>query len=83
MCGTICYLPLVTIVFKTDDSAHLPNIRWILVFGATAVLRLLLALVLRKAGQVLSIGGTFGGYLIDFILPRLMWFKFEKGNGSI
>jgi hypothetical protein len=36
-----------------------------------------------KAGPVLSIGETFGRYLVDFILPGLIWFKFEKGNGSM
>jgi hypothetical protein len=71
-------LPLVTVVFKTDDSADLPNIRWILVFGATAGSLFLLALVLRKAGRVLLIGGIFGGCFVDFILPGLMWFNFEK-----
>jgi amino acid permease len=64
--------------FKTDDPGHLPRIHRMLVLAVTAVLPLVLAVFLPKAGPALSIGGAFGGCIVDFFYPGLMWFKLSK-----
>jgi hypothetical protein len=48
------------------------------VLEAAALLLLLLALFLPKAGPALAIGGAFGGCLVDFFCPALMWFRLSK-----
>jgi amino acid permease len=66
------------LLFKNADSASLTWPKRIIALIATSVLPLLLAIFLPKAGPALSIGGAFGGCLVDFFFPGLMWFKLSR-----
>jgi amino acid permease len=61
--------------FKTGDPARLSAPKRAVTLSAVTLLPLLLAVFLPKAGPALSIGGAFGGCLVDFFFPGLMWFR--------
>lgn len=63
------------LIFKDADQGRLPVGRRCVVLLCTNVPPLLLALFLPKAGPALSIGGAFGGCIVDFFFPALMWIR--------
>lgn len=66
------------LLFHDSDQGSLPfSKRWIVVL-LTNIIPLAFAIFLPRAGPALSIGGAFGGCLVDFFFPALMWFVISK-----
>jgi amino acid permease len=66
------------LLFRESDQAQLPPIRRGVVLFLANVIPVLLAIFLPKAGPALSIGGAFGGCLVDFFFPALLWIVLSK-----
>jgi amino acid permease len=61
--------------FNDNNPTDLTTRRRMAVFGITVIPPLLLATCLPKAGPALSISGAFGGCIVDFFFPAVMWIK--------
>lgn len=67
-----------SIIWKESNQGGLPFKKRIVVLVVTNIIPLLLAILLPNAGPALSIGGAFGGCMVDFFYPALMWIKISK-----
>ncbi|OHS98655.1 Transmembrane amino acid transporter protein [Tritrichomonas foetus] len=66
------------LIFGDSDQGNLPwSKRW-LVLLLTNIIPVGFAIFLPNAGPALSIGGAFGGCLVDFFFPALMWIVISK-----
>ncbi|KAK8839671.1 hypothetical protein M9Y10_032044 [Tritrichomonas musculus] len=71
------------IVFKTDDQNKLVNWKRAIVIILNSICPLVIAMFIPTAKPILAIGGAFGGCLVDFIFPSLMFIVYEmKINGN-
>jgi amino acid permease len=63
------------LIFRDANQGMLPTGRRLVVLLCANAPPLLLALFLPKAGPALLVGGAFGGCIVDFFFPALMWIK--------
>ena len=66
------------LIFKDSNQGELPFAKRSVVLFLTNIIPLAFAIFLPRAGPALSIGGAFGGCLVDFFFPAIMWFKMSK-----
>lgn len=66
------------VIFRTSDQGSLPLAKRSVVLVLTNIIPLAFAIFLPRAGPALSIGGAFGGCLVDFFFPSIMWMKLSK-----
>lgn len=87
-----CVYPIVSqqvmslwshIVFKNDDHNALLNWQRAIIIVLNSICPLIIAMFIPTAKPILAIGGAFGGCLVDFIFPSLMFIVYEmKINGN-
>lgn len=63
-----------------NDSNQQTMVTWkrLILIILTSIIPLAFALFLPRVGPALSIGGAFGGCLVDFFFPAIMWIKMSK-----
>lgn len=66
------------LIFKDSNQGELPWSKRSVILFLTNIIPLCFAIFLPRAGPALSIGGAFGGCLVDFFFPAIMWFKLSK-----
>lgn len=66
------------LIFHDSNQGELPFGKRAVVLFLTNIIPLCFAIFLPRAGPALSIGGAFGGCLVDFFFPAIMWFKLSK-----
>lgn len=87
-----CVYPIVSqqvmsmwshVVFKNDDHNSLKNWQRFIVIVLNSICPLVIAMFIPTAKPILAIGGAFGGCLVDFIFPSVMFIVYEmKINGN-
>lgn len=65
-------------IFGTSNQGELPLKKRSIILILTNIIPLAFAIFLPRAGPALSIGGAFGGCLVDFFFPAIMWMKLSK-----
>lgn len=65
-------------IFGDVNQGALPTKKRIVVLALTNLIPLAIAIFLPNARPALSIGGAFGGCLVDFFFPALMWVVISK-----
>lgn len=66
------------LIFNDSNQGELPFAKRSVVLFLTNIIPLCFAIFLPRAGPALSIGGAFGGCLVDFFFPAIMWFVLSK-----
>ncbi|OHT10433.1 Transmembrane amino acid transporter protein [Tritrichomonas foetus] len=68
------------LIFKHELHSDLPTMKRTVVFLLNNLIPMALAMFLPTAKPILTIGGAFGGCIVDFVLPSIMYVKFHKGE---
>jgi amino acid permease len=63
------------IIFNDDYPAGLPTKKRMVVLAVSNALPLVIAMFVPTAKPVLEVGGGFGGCLVDFCFPGILWVK--------
>ena len=66
------------LIFRDSNQAQMATWKRIILIILTSIIPLAFALFLPRVGPALSIGGAFGGCLVDFFFPAIMWIKMSK-----
>lgn len=66
------------LIFHENRHTELPSKKRAVVLICNNAIPVLIAMVLPNSGPALAIGGAFGGCLVDFAIPALLWFMYSK-----
>lgn len=67
-----------SLIFQDSNQQTMVTWKRIILIILTSIIPLCFALFLPRVGPALSIGGAFGGCLVDFFFPAIMWIKMSK-----
>ena len=67
-----------SIIWRDSNQGGLSFWKRAVVLLATNIIPLLIAIFLPNAKPALSIGGAFGGCMVDFFFPAIMWIRISK-----